>query len=115
VVCNLDVSRICNVKTNFIKNNLSLHIRCLCLTLGGLHNLCIFLETFLVQIVDGVILQGELWKCLSHGKYECSFDTFLKGKEDRPYWELIGNKRQHTVFFRSFLYLMLLFAGGMCS
>jgi hypothetical protein len=51
-----------------------------CLALGGLHNLCIFLEKFLDQGVDGGILQEELWKCLSPGKYERPFDTFGKGK-----------------------------------
>jgi hypothetical protein len=50
-----------------------------CLELGGLHNLCIFLEKFLDQRVDGVILQEELLKCLSPGKYEHPFDTFGKG------------------------------------
>jgi hypothetical protein len=51
-----------------------------CLALGGLHILCIFLEKFLDQIVDRVILQEELWKCHSHGKYECPIDTFGKGQ-----------------------------------
>jgi hypothetical protein len=51
-----------------------------CLALGGLHNLCIFLGKFLAQSVDGVILQEELWKCLSHNKYERPFDTFGKGQ-----------------------------------
>jgi hypothetical protein len=35
----------------------------------------------------------------------------VKDKLDRPYWELIDNKRQHTHLFRSFL----LFAEGICS
>jgi hypothetical protein len=35
----------------------------------------------------------------------------VKDKLDRPYWELIANKRKHTNLFRSFL----LFAEGMCS
>jgi hypothetical protein len=51
-----------------------------CLAFGGLHNLCIFLEKFLDQRVDGVILQEELWKCRSYGKYECPFYTFGKGQ-----------------------------------
>jgi hypothetical protein len=51
-----------------------------CLALGGLHNLCKILEKFLDQRVDGVILQEELWKCLSHGKYEHPFDVFGKGQ-----------------------------------
>jgi hypothetical protein len=37
-------------------------------------------EKFLDQRVDGVILQEELWKCLSHGKYEHSFATSGKGQ-----------------------------------
>jgi hypothetical protein len=51
-----------------------------CLALGGMHNLCIFLEKFIDQRIDGVILQQELWNCLSHGKHECPFDTFGKGQ-----------------------------------
>jgi hypothetical protein len=43
------------------------------------------------------------------------FTHLLKDKLDRPYWELLGNKIQHTHLFISFLYLMLLFAEGMCS
>jgi hypothetical protein len=50
-----------------------------CLALGGLHNLCIFLEKFLIKEL-AVILQEELWKCLSNGKYECPFDTVGKGQ-----------------------------------
>jgi hypothetical protein len=38
----------------------------------------------------------------------------VKDKLDRPYRELIGNKRQHTHLFRIFLYLMLPFVEGMC-
>jgi hypothetical protein len=45
-----------------------------------MHNLCIFLEKFLDQRVDGVILQEELRKCLSHGEYERLFDTIGKGQ-----------------------------------
>jgi hypothetical protein len=52
----------------------------ICLALGGLHNLCIFLENFHDKNVDGVILQEEIWKCHSHGKYEYPFDTFGKGQ-----------------------------------
>jgi hypothetical protein len=49
VVCSSDVSRVCNIKNNFSKNNPSPHIRCMCfhvtcLALGGLHTICIFLE-----------------------------------------------------------------------
>jgi hypothetical protein len=51
-----------------------------CLALGGMHNVCIFLEKFLDQRIDGVILQEELQKCLSHGKYGRAFDTFGKGQ-----------------------------------
>jgi hypothetical protein len=39
-----------------------------------------FLEKFLDQKADGVILEEELWKCLSVGKYACPFDTFGKGQ-----------------------------------
>jgi hypothetical protein len=46
----------------------------------GEHNLCMFLEEFLDQRVDEVILQQELWKCLHNGKYERPFDTFDKGQ-----------------------------------
>jgi hypothetical protein len=66
--------------------------------LGGLHNVCIFLEKFLDQRVDGVILQEELRKCLSHGKYGC-LTHLVQDKLDRPYWELIGSKRQHIHLF----------------
>jgi hypothetical protein len=117
VVCNPGVSRVCNIKNNFSKNNLSLHFGCMCfhvtcLALGGLQNLCTFLEKFLDQRVDAVILQEEVWKCLSHNsKYDCSSTLLVKDKLDRPYWELIANKRQHTHLFRSFL----LFAEEMCS
>jgi hypothetical protein len=38
------------------------------------------MEKFLDQRVDGVILQQELWKCHSHGKYEQPFHTFVKGQ-----------------------------------
>jgi hypothetical protein len=41
------------------------------------------LEKFLDQKVDGIILQEELWKCLSHGKYERPFDTFGKRQTGR--------------------------------
>jgi hypothetical protein len=99
VVCNPGVSIVCNIKNKFNKNNLSLH------------NLCIFLETFLDQRVDAVILQEEVWKCLSHTNYEHSLTHLVKDKLDRPYRELIANKRQHTHLFTSFL----LFAEGMCS
>jgi hypothetical protein len=82
-----------------------------CLALGGLHNICIFLGKFLDQRVDEVVLQEELWKCLSHGKFERQ-THLVKDKLDGPCWELSGNKRQHTLLFRSFLHLMLLFAEG---
>lgn len=58
-------------------------------------------------------LMESLWKWLSHVKDESPFDTFSKDKLDRPYWELLRNKRQHTHSFRIFLYLMLLFAEGL--
>jgi hypothetical protein len=39
-----------------------------------------FLGKFLDQRVDKVLLQEELRKCLSHGKFERQFDTFGKGQ-----------------------------------
>jgi hypothetical protein len=50
------------------------------LALGGMHKLLIFLEKYLDCRLGGVILQEELQKCFSHGKYQCPFDTFGKGQ-----------------------------------
>jgi hypothetical protein len=40
----------------------------------------IFVKKILDRRVDGVILQEELQKCLSHDKCERPFDTFGKGQ-----------------------------------
>jgi hypothetical protein len=53
--------------------------------------------------------------------YSCMINTMVcltrlvKDKLDRPYWELIGNNRQHSHLFRSFFYLVLPFTEAMCS
>jgi hypothetical protein len=126
------VRRVSNVKNNYSKlTRHCTHRKNFCMQQSNTSDECAFM--WLVLHLEGCVTFAYFWKSfltreLMESFYKRNYRNVLvmvnmdvhlthlvKVKLDRPNWELIGNRRQHTHLFRIFLYLMLLFAEGMCS
>jgi hypothetical protein len=83
--------------------------------LGRMHNLIFFWKNFLTKELMESFYEKNYGNAIVILNMNVRLTHLVKDKLARPYWELIGNKRQHTHLFISFLYLMLPFAEGMCS